>query len=129
MAVCCASASLRSLVRLLGSLVRWRNPLNKHAFSMAITAWSAKSGDKLNLVLGERLNLQPPQDQNANKIVLRNMAPRGLPSVDEYRVTDWPDAARLLGPLGDQSAKSMSQNVQMKLATAVPVAFKASDLP
>jgi hypothetical protein len=23
-------------------LVRWRNPLNKHAFSMAITAWSAK---------------------------------------------------------------------------------------
>ena len=49
--------------------------------------------------------------------------------VDEYRVTEWPDAARLLGPLGDQSAKSMSQNVQMKLATAVPVAFKASDLP
>ena len=96
---------------------------------MAIAAWSAKSGDKPNLVLGEMLNLQLPQDQNANKIVLRNMAPRGLPSVDEYRVTDWPDAARLLGPLGDQSAKSMSQNVQLKLATAVPVAFKASDLP
>jgi hypothetical protein len=87
---------------------------------MAITAWSAKvvTSSILFSVKGSTFSF--------HKI---KTAPHGLPSVDEYRVTDWPDATRLLGPLGDQSANSMSQNVQMKLATAVPLAFKASDLP
>ena len=35
-AVCCSSASVRSVVR-------WRSSLSNRAFSMAMTAWAAKS--------------------------------------------------------------------------------------
>jgi hypothetical protein len=34
-AVCCSSDSVRSSVR-------WRNPLSRRVFSMAMTAWAAK---------------------------------------------------------------------------------------
>ena len=57
-------------------LVRWRNPLNKHAFSMAITAWSAKvvTSSIVFSVKGSTFSF--------HKI---KTAPHGLPSVDEYR--------------------------------------------
>ena len=37
-AVCCSSASVRSAVRSVRSVVRWRSSLSSRAFSMAMTA-------------------------------------------------------------------------------------------
>ena len=37
--------------------VRSRNSLNSRVFSIAITAWSAKFVDQLDLLVGERLHL------------------------------------------------------------------------
>jgi len=65
----------------------------------------SESGDKLNLLLGEGL----VQDEDASKIVTlkhrhlvfggmpKSITGSAIPSVDEYRDADWPDAARLLG--------------------------------
>ena len=55
-AVCCSSASDSSRVRACTSS-------NSRTFSIAITAWSAKVVDQLDLLVGERLNAaarQPP---------------------------------------------------------------------
>ena len=41
-AVCCSKASVRSAVRSVRSVVRWRSSLSNRAFSMAMTAWAAK---------------------------------------------------------------------------------------
>ena len=78
------------------------------------------------------LNLQLVQDEDANKIVTlkqrhlvfggmpKSITGSAIPSVDEYRDADWPDAARLL---------STSQNAQVKLATGSAARLRASDLP
>ena len=72
MAVCCASASevVGALARVIGAVAK---PIEQARVLDGNNRLVCESGDKLNLVLGERLNLQLPQDQNANKIVLRNI--------------------------------------------------------
>jgi hypothetical protein len=41
-AACCSSASVRSAVRSVRSVVRWRSSLSRRVFSMAMTAWAGK---------------------------------------------------------------------------------------
>ena len=50
-AVCCSSASLSSRVRCCSAS-------NSRTFSIAITAWSAKVCNQLDLLLGEWIHLQ-----------------------------------------------------------------------
>ena len=57
-AVCCSSASESSRVRACTSS-------NSRTFSIAITAWSAKVVDQLDLLVGEGAHLQSPQDDQA----------------------------------------------------------------
>ena len=53
-AVCCSSASVRSAVRSVRSVVRWRSSLSSRAFSMAMTACAAKFVIEFDLFFGER---------------------------------------------------------------------------
>ena len=59
-AVCCSSASDSSRVRACTSS-------NSRTFSIAITAWSAKVVDQLDLFLGEGTHLLAPQDDHADR--------------------------------------------------------------
>ena len=54
MAVCCSSASVRSAVRSVRSVVRWRSSFGNRVFSMAMTACAAKVREQLNLFVGKR---------------------------------------------------------------------------
>ena len=66
-AVCCSNDSVRSAVRSVRSSVRWRSSLSSRAFSMAMTAWSAKVGHQLDLLVGEWPHRFSPRDDDANQ--------------------------------------------------------------
>ena len=62
-AVCCCSDSRKSSVRACTSS-------NSRTFSIAITAWSAKVVDQLDLLVGEGLHLWRVEDQHADRLAL-----------------------------------------------------------
>ena len=49
------------------SAVRWRSSFSNRAFSMAMTAWAAKSVTNSNLVFGERFHLRTQQANDTDR--------------------------------------------------------------
>ena len=62
-AVCCSSNSERSSVR-------WRSSLSSRVFSIAITAWAAKFGHQLDLLVGERPHLLAVDRDHADRLAV-----------------------------------------------------------
>ena len=61
--------SRRLLLKIGESVVRWRNSLSSRAFSMAITAWSAKFRYQRNLFVGEGTYLLPVHARTSRSVV------------------------------------------------------------
>ena len=47
-----------------------RNSLSSRVFSMAMTAWAAKFCHQLDLLVGERPNLLPVDDDHADQLIV-----------------------------------------------------------
>ena len=68
--------------RMASSLVRACTSSNSRTFSIAMTAWSAKVVDKLDLLVGEWAHLIASKREHANGVPSRSS---GTPSMVRYR--------------------------------------------
>ena len=95
-AVCCSSATRSSLLRACSSV-------NSRTFSMAMTAWSAKVSQQLDLLLGEGTHLHAADEDRADRPALAQQR-RGRASFGDAR------SAAQLWPIGYSSSDSAARS-------------------